>query len=129
MTQVQSQTKPVVVYDGDCHFCRKQIQRFKARDSGKTFEYCPRQTEGIEERFPKLAEDDFNTGMRLVHPNGEVSVGADAVYQIAIHLRGYKYLAWLYQVPVAHQIARATYAWIAAHRMKLAGSCDESCER
>jgi predicted DCC family thiol-disulfide oxidoreductase YuxK len=129
MTQSQAQARPVVVYDGDCPFCRKQIQRFKTRDLGKAFEYCPRQTEGIDERFPKLAEGDFSTGMRLVHPNGEVSVGADAVYHIARHLQGYKYLAWLYRVPVAHQIARATYAWITAHRMKLAGGCDERCSR
>jgi acetyl esterase len=118
-TSKPTQARPVVVYDGDCPFCRKQVERLKARDPGEYFEYCPRQQDGLVARFPKLAAGDFNSGMRLVHLDGEVSVGADAIYHIARRLRTYKYFAWLYRVPVAKQIARAAYAWIAAHRMKL----------
>ena len=47
------------------------------------FELVARQTEGPTERFPTLAEGDFNTGMRLITPDGAKLVGADAAYQIA----------------------------------------------
>ena len=38
--------------------------------------------------------------MRLVNPDGSIDVGADAVYQIARRLSGWKHVAWLYRVPV-----------------------------
>lgn len=118
-------SRSIIVYDGDCPFCRKQIARIRRWDRAESFEYVPRRTPGLEERFPKLAEGDFNTGMRLVAPDGCIHVGADAVYQIAARLPFWRRLAWLYRIPGLHRLARAVYAWIAAHRMSLAASCDD----
>ena len=39
-------TRPVVVYDGECPFCLKQVDNMKRRDPGEAFEYQPRQAEG-----------------------------------------------------------------------------------
>lgn len=119
--------RPVVIYDGACPYCRRQIQRMRRLDDRDTFEYVPRQAEGLEQRFPKLAEGDFNTGMRLVEPGGAIHVGADAVYHIARRLRVGRWVAWLYRVPVLHQIARGIYGWIARNRMKLGPCTDETC--
>lgn len=120
-----SQPRCVVVYDGECPFCRKQIARIRRWDRAEQLEYVPRRSPGLEERFPKLAEGDFNTGMRFVAPDGLIHVGADAVYQIAARLPFWRRLAWLYRVPGLHRLARAAYAWIAAHRMSLGSSCEE----
>jgi len=98
------------------------------RDADETFEYTPRQTEGLTERFPKLAEGDFNTGMRLVEPDGTIHVGADAVYHIARRLRGWRNLAWLYRIPGLKQLCRAGYAWIARNRQKLGPCDDQTCD-
>ncbi len=65
----------LVVYDGECAFCLKQFERMKGRDTAGVFEYVPRQSEGLKQRFPKLAEGDFNSGMRLVNPDGSIDVG------------------------------------------------------
>lgn len=120
---------PVVVYDGACGFCRRQVEKMKGRDQSGFFEYVPRQAEGLEQRFPQLADGDFNSGMRLVHSDGAVSVGADAVYHIARRLNGWKRLAWLYRLPVLRALFRAGYGWIAANRYRLARKCDsQSCE-
>jgi len=119
-----------VVYDGECGFCRSQIESIRRRAIGEAFEYLPRQTPGIESRFPQLREGDFNTGMRLILPDGTVHVGADATYQIARHLRRWRYLAWLYRVPGFHTLARAAYAWIARNRHTLSRYCsDASCSK
>ncbi len=119
----------VIVYDGECSFCQKQVSRMQRLDAESVFEYTPRQTEGLEERFPKLAEGDFNTGMRLVRPDGRIDVGADAVYEIARRLSVWKRFAWLYRVPIFKQIARLGYGMIAKYRYKLARRCDNSvCE-
>ena len=59
--------QPVVVYDGDCAFCRRRAASIARRDRDGLFELVPRQQDGLEERFPALADGDFDTGMRLVH--------------------------------------------------------------
>ena len=121
--------RPVVVYDGQCQFCQRQVRRMKQRDADQVFEYLPRQTEGLEQRFPRLSDGDFNTGMRLVRPDGSVIVGADAVYQIARRLKGWQRLAWLYRVPVLNWIFRWAYGWIARNRYRLAKKCEDGvCE-
>ena len=120
--------RPVVVYDGECPFCLKHVDRMQRRDPNKVFEYQPRQASGLEDRFPILAEGDFNSGMRLIHPDGSVSVGADAIYNIARQLKGWKYLAWMYRIPVLNTVCRASYAWIARNRYRFAKKCeDEVC--
>jgi len=113
----------VVVYDGECPFCLKQVEKMKRRDTACTFEYVPRQTNNLQMRFPRLAEGDFDSGMRLVHTNGTISVGADAVYHIASRLDRWKYLAWLYRVPILSFLCRIVYSWVAANRYKLAKKC------
>lgn len=127
-TAIQPPDRPVVVYDGECPFCLRQVEKMKRRDPDRVFEYVPRKAEGLERRFPRLAEGDFNTGMRLVHTDGSISVGADAVYQIARRLRGWKNLAWLYRVPLLHLFFRRAYAWVAKNRQRLARDCGGSCE-
>jgi predicted DCC family thiol-disulfide oxidoreductase YuxK len=93
------------------------------------FEFVPRQTAGLENRFPVLAATDFNTGMRLVEPDGRVKVGADAVYAIARRLARWRWLALLYCVPGLRMLFRWLYAWVARNRQRLAGNCDDGCAR
>ena len=123
------QQKDVVVYDGACRFCRQQIDRIQRWDRAGRFEYVPRQTPDLEDRFPQLKEGDFNTGMRLVAVSGNVFVGADAVYQITRQLPRWRRLSWLYRVPGIHGLSRWMYARIAARRLQLGKSCDnQACE-
>ena len=127
--QSDGPARAVVVYDGACSFCLRQVEKMKRRDTTGSFEYVPRQTEGLNQRFPQLAEGDFNVGMRLIHPDRSVSAGADAVYHIARRLRGWKYLAWVYRVPLLNGLCRVAYAWIAKHRYTLAKKCEDGvCE-
>ncbi len=118
----------VVVYDEECPFCQRQITPIRRRDSLGRFEYVPRQTVGLAERFPALAEGDFDTGMRLIRPDGSIYVGADSVYHIARQLPVWRRFAWLYRLPGVHALARAAYAWIADHRRSLGKRCeDDEC--
>ena len=132
MTSIQStpsnKTRPVVVFDGECPFCLKQVNRMQTRDTDATFEYVPRQADGLRQRFPELMEGNFISGMRLVHTDGSVSVGADAIYHIARRIKGWRRLAWLYRIPVLHWFFRRAYAWVAKNRYMLAKRCDEGCE-
>ena len=106
----------VIVYDGACRFCQWSVRRMQRLDRGDQFEYLPRQAEGVETRFPRLAESDFNTGMRLVVDTDEIYVGADAVYQIYRRMAPFHLVAWLYRVPILHGFFRACYTLIARYR-------------
>ncbi len=124
-----SPRKSTIVFDGDCSFCRRWVARIVRRDRSGTFEFVARQTEGLTERFPKLVEGDFNTGMRLITPDDAIHVGADAAYQIIRRLRYWRRIAWLYHVPGIHWLTRTVYAWVAANRQSLSGDCDDgACE-
>jgi predicted DCC family thiol-disulfide oxidoreductase YuxK len=63
--------------------------------------------------------------MRLIHPDGSIDVGADAAYQIARRLPGWRRIAWLYRLPLLNPIARGAYALVAKYRYKLAARCDD----
>lgn len=119
--------KPVVVYDGECRFCTWSMNRIKRLDKQDQFHYLPRQAPGIEDRFPKLADSDFNTGMRLIVSDDEIYVGADAVYQIYRRLPPFHLIAWVYRVPILHWVFKGAYALVARYR-HLSGkvTCDTS---
>ena len=122
--------KPIVVYDGERRFCTWSVRRIKKKDKRGRFDYLPRQTQGIEDHFPKLAESDFNTGMRLAMSRENIYVGADAVYQIYRRLPPFHLFAWLYRVPGLQILFRGGYALIARYR-HLSGrvACDAgTCE-
>jgi len=119
----------VVVYDGNCPFCRRQLARIRLRDITERFEYVAKQSPGLNERFPALARGEFSAGMRLVRPDGQVRVGSDAIYEIAYQLPYWRWIAWLYRVPGIHALTRLVYRWIAANRTRLGRSCgDADCE-
>lgn len=125
----ETRSKPVVVYDGECPFCLAQIARIQRKDRRRLFEYVARQAPGLTDRFPALAQGDFNTGMRLVMPSGAIHVGADAVYEIARRLPFWRRAAWLYRVPVLHAMLVWAYGWVAAHRGSLGHGCrDDACK-
>ena len=127
--KVDKPSGAVVVYDGNCPFCRRQVAQIRHRDIWERFEYAAKQSPGLDERFPVLARGEFSTGMRLVMPDGEVCIGADAIYEIASQLPNWRWIAWLYRVPGIHALARLVYAWVAANRTRLGRSCDDAvCE-
>ena len=125
--------RPVVVYDGECRFCRWSVARIQRLDREGQFEYLPRQAPGAEERFPLLKHSDFNTGLRLVPDAETVHVGADGVYQIYRRLPPLNLVAWLYRVPVLTWLFRLGYAVIARNRHRFGRvppemACDDLCE-
>ncbi|MDA1190856.1 MAG: DCC1-like thiol-disulfide oxidoreductase family protein [Candidatus Poribacteria bacterium] len=62
--------RPVVVYDGECPFCRRQVAAIQRRDKHGVYEYAPKQTPGLLDRFPQLRDEEFGSGIRLVGLDG-----------------------------------------------------------
>lgn len=117
--------RPTIIYDGECRFCQWSLRRIRKLDRREQFEYLPRQADGVDARFPILAQSDFDTGLRLISGDGDVQVGADAVYAIYRQLPPYHLVAWTYRVPVFHQLFKAGYGLIARNRHRFGRTeCD-----
>lgn len=107
---------PAIIYDGECRFCLWSVGRIRRLDRDGRFEYIPRQQPDLDARYPVLAASDFNTGLRLIHADGAVHVGADAVYQIYRRLPPWHLVAWVYRIPGLTQLFRIGYALVARNR-------------
>ena len=68
--------KPLLIYDGDCNFCRRWIAHWKGI-TGDRVEYRPSQECAAE--YPDISEEQFATGVQWVGGDGRRESGAPAV--------------------------------------------------
>ena len=101
-----------MIWDGDCHFCRRWIERWRAITAGKV-EYAPYQ----EIQFPEIPREQFQRSVVFIDTTGQVFAGAAAVYQSLRCRPSKKWLWWCYQhVPGFAAISEFGYSFIARHR-------------
>lgn len=111
--------RDVVIYDGTCGLCRREVQRIRRWDRNGRFDLLDLHAPDLLNRFPQLSGQDLNAGMRLMMADGRAFVGADAIAEILRQLPGKSWLAWLYRIPIIGRPARVLYAWVARHRKRL----------
>src|SRR5436305_1424300 len=70
--------KPLMIWDGECHFCRRWIERWREITEGEV-EYAPFQE--VAERFPEIPREQFQHSVVYIDKTGHVFVAAEAVYQ------------------------------------------------
>lgn len=107
-------TKPLLILDGDCSFCRRWIGRWRGI-TGDLVEYEPYQTAAA--RFPQIPIENFHRATQLIEPDGQVSSGARAVFRLH-DLAGYrKWTRWAYDhLPGFAPLSNGAYRVIADHR-------------
>lgn len=120
--------QPLVVYDGACPYCRRQMQVLARIDRRGVFRSVPFQDPDLAARYPVLAGSDLERGVRLIDTTGRITVGAEAVYQIARRLPGWRWPALLYRVPPMNWVGRGVYKWVSRNRHRLGVACDEKCD-
>src|ERR1700736_5985930 len=107
--------KPLVVFDGDCHFCRRWIERWWELTEGAV-EYAPFQE--AAERFPEIPREDFEQALHFIEKDGTVHRGAAAVFRSLGSVRAGRGLIWCYDhVPGFAPITEAAYRLVARQRM------------
>src|SRR5258708_25367359 len=67
--------KPLLVFDGDCGFCRTWVARWR-RTVGPRVDYEEFQSAGA--RFPTIPRSRFRRALQLILPDREVFHGAEA---------------------------------------------------
>lgn len=105
---------PVMLYDGDCGFCRAWIGRWRAV-TGDAVRYEPYQT--ALPAYPRLTEEACRRAVQLVMPDGSVRSGAHAVFTALARGKGGGRLLRCYErLPLFGRIAEAVYGLVARHR-------------
>jgi lipase maturation factor 1 len=109
-------SKPLLVFDGDCGFCRRWISRWQ-RTTADAVDYLPFQEESIARRFPEIPPDDFHQAVQLISPDGSVCSGAEAVFRSLAAAGKERWLLWCYRrIPSFPIITEVIYDEVATHR-------------
>jgi predicted DCC family thiol-disulfide oxidoreductase YuxK/uncharacterized membrane protein YphA (DoxX/SURF4 family) len=112
-------SKPLMIFDGDCQFCRRWIARWK-NATGDAVDYIPFQDETVPGRFPEIPRPDFEEAVHLLMPDGSVFRGAEAVFRSLAEGGRHRWMLGFYQrIPPFADLAELLYEEVALHRTAL----------
>jgi predicted DCC family thiol-disulfide oxidoreductase YuxK len=106
--------KATLVWDGECHFCRRWIERWK-EITGDWVDY--EESENIGDRFPEIPREQFERSLILIESDGSLFCGTEAAFR-ALRCRSSKrWLSWSYEhVPGFAALSESFYKIIASNR-------------
>jgi len=106
--------RPLLLYDGDCGFCRFWVARWRSVTRGAV-DFAPAQQEAG--RFPKIAPQATARAVQLVMPEGELYSGAEAVFRVLAYAPEERWKLSLYRrLPGFRGLSESIYSLVAAHR-------------
>ncbi len=106
---------PVLIFDGNCGFCRFWAARWQYR-SGGLIEYTPYQSADIAQRFPEIPQERCARAVQFVEPDGRVSEAAEAVFRLLASIGSRLPIHFYEAVPVARSVSEMVYRAVAQHR-------------
>lgn len=107
-------SKPLLVFDGDCHFCRRWVERWRDLTAG-AIDYAPFQE--VAARFPEIPREAFEGAVHFIEKDGKVYRAAEAVFRSLGTVRGHRWLIWGYEhVPGFAPIMEMAYGFVARNR-------------
>ena len=74
--------KPTLIYDGECGFCSRWIERWRL-STGDQVDYVTSQE--AASKFPEISEGEFAEAVQWVGADGERLSGAPAVFAASGH--------------------------------------------
>jgi predicted DCC family thiol-disulfide oxidoreductase YuxK len=109
--------KPLLVYDGDCGFCRFWLARWY-RQLSPRLAIAPYHE--VVDRFPELPVARFRSAAQLIDTDGRVFAGAEAMCRALALVPGRGGWLFVYQsVPGARFLFDAGYRFVAGNRPAL----------
>jgi predicted DCC family thiol-disulfide oxidoreductase YuxK len=86
-------------------------------------DYVPYQQRAAVAGLPPITDEALDRAMHLVLSDGSVHAGAQALPLMLDRLPAGAVLKALFRIPGIPWLADRVYAWVAANRRRLAGSC------
>jgi predicted DCC family thiol-disulfide oxidoreductase YuxK len=119
----------IVIWDGECNFCRSQVERLHRLDSGK-LAYLSLHDPRVQSLCPELSHDQLLEQMWVITRDQRRFGGADAGRYLSRHLPKLWWLMPLLHLPFSMPLWRWIYRQIARRRYKISGrQCDTgSCK-
>jgi len=114
-----------VLYDGRCRFCRSQIALLRGLDLSGRLAFTSLHDPSVAREFPEIPLEELHRQMYVVDPRGQARGGAEAVRYLSRRLMLLWPLALFLHIPGTLPIWHQLYAFIARHRLKIAGSCED----
>jgi predicted DCC family thiol-disulfide oxidoreductase YuxK len=114
---------PLLLFDGDCGFCRQWVGRWKGL-TGDRVQYEPYQK--AANRFPEIDPQRFTQSLQLIQTDGVVLQGAEAVFKSLQSVFYLRWLAWSYlHIPGFMGLSEWGYRKIAKnrHRVWMSKAC------
>ncbi len=108
--------KAFLIFDAECPVCRNAVEWIRVRAVPEAFEYLSCHSEDLSSRFPHIEKSACLAAMHLVLQDGSVLAGEQAVPEILLRLRRFRWAAALFRLPFARSISRAFYQRFAARR-------------
>ena len=105
---------PVVIFDGDCRFCRRWIRRYwNLKNEGIAWSSL----QNARDQYPNISEDSFKQALHVIEPDGSIRTGAAACYRV-LQLVGVRaWPLWLHEhASLARRVGTAIYSWVSKHR-------------
>lgn len=110
--------KPLLIFDGDCGFCRRWIQYWRSL-TGDAVDYEPYQKVGS--RYPQIPEENFKKSVQLVEEFTracKISSGAEAVFRSLAYSKPHRGGLWMYEhIAPFRKASEAFYGIVASNRV------------
>ena len=107
-------SRPTLIWDGDCSFCRRWIMRWRNLTGG-AIDYEPSQR--IGEKLPQVPREEFGKSVFFAEPDGRITRAAEAVFRSLATAGQKRYLLWMYEhVPPFRLLTEFGYGVIARNR-------------
>lgn len=107
----------ILIYDDRCSLCcgcMKWIELHAIRKDA--FEFIPCRSDERRKRFPQITDEACQQSLHLVLPRQRILKGDEALPEIMKRLRGFRWLVFLFRLPVFKVVLYAIYRWVANNR-------------
>ncbi len=111
----------MVLYDGECNFCRAQMGQLRWWDCQGRLAYLSIHDPRVAERWPDMPLDRLLQEMCIVTPEGDRHWGAEALRYLTRRLRRLWWLAPVMHIPGSMLLWRPLYRLVARNRFRLMG--------
>ncbi len=119
----------VVLYDGQCNFCKSQIEHLRRLDGKDRLRFVSLHDPEVASLYPDLSHEQLMSQMWVISPDGNRHGGAYALRYLTRRLPIlWPLMPWMH-FPGSMPLWSWLYAAVAKRRYKIAGrDCtDQSC--
>ena len=122
--------REVLIYDGDCNFCTKNVGRLQSWAPDR-LAFISLHDPRVTEKYPDLTHDALMREMYLIDADGNRYAGAFAIRYLSRKAPRLWFLAPLLHIPFSMPLWCWLYSLVAKYRYRIAGrteTCDDGCK-